>query len=110
MHRRFKPKSPRRLTWKQQDPCEYSRRRHLTMQKKKNRAQLLDEALPQFEHFIESRESYIKALEATIDVLKRENQQFTKSSMAIRSSIDELVAMQRLSSSISTGVNAEQIV
>ena len=31
--------------------------------KRKNRTQLLEEGLPQFEQFIESRENYIKALE-----------------------------------------------
>ena len=37
--------------------------------KKKTRLQLLEDGLPQFEQFIESRESYIKALEKTISAL-----------------------------------------
>ncbi len=77
---------------------------------KKTRTQLLDEALPQFEQFIESRECYIKALETTIEALRRENLQFNKNNLAIRSSIDELVAMQRLSNTISTATHAEHIV
>ena len=78
--------------------------------KKKKREQLLEESLPQFEQFIESRESYIKALEQTIDVLKQENVQYTQNNLAIRSSIDELVATQRLSNIISTATDPELIV
>ena len=78
--------------------------------KKKNRLQLLEDGLPQFEQFIESRESYIKALEKTIEVLKQENVQYNRNNLAIRSSIDELVAMQRLSDIISTGMEQELIV
>ncbi len=76
----------------------------------KSRNELLDEALPQFESFIESREKYIKALETTIELLRKENTSFTKNNLAIRSSIDELVAMQRLSSIVSTAVNPETIL
>jgi signal transduction histidine kinase len=71
---------------------------------------LLDDTGPQFEQFIENRELYIKALEQTIDALKRENNQFNKNNLDIRSSIDELVAMQRLSNTISTAVEPELIV
>jgi two-component system, NtrC family, sensor kinase len=77
---------------------------------RKDRNQLLNEALPQFEQFIESRESYIKALETTIQALKQENQQFTKNNLDIRNSIDELVAMQQLSNIVSTAMDAEVIV
>jgi len=77
---------------------------------KKSRAQLLEDSLPQFEHFIESRESYIKALEKTLDLLKKENQQYTKNNLAIRSSIDELVATQQLSNIISTATDPDAIV
>lgn len=66
--------------------------------------------MPQFEQFIESRESYIKALEKTLDLLKRENQQYTKNNLAIRSSIDELVATQQLADIISTATEPEAIV
>jgi len=78
--------------------------------KRKSRLQLLEQGIPQFEQFIESRESYIKALEKTIDVLKQENVQFNQNNLAIRSSIDELVAMHRLSNIISTAAEPELIV
>ncbi len=77
---------------------------------KKSRAQLLEESIPQFEQFIESRESYIKALEQTLDLLKKENRQYTTNNLAIRSSIDELVATQQLSNIISTATEPEAIV
>lgn len=78
--------------------------------KRKNRAQLVEEALPQFEQFIESRESYIKALETTIHALRRDNLSYSTNNLAIRSSIDELVAMQRLSNTISVATDPEQIL
>jgi signal transduction histidine kinase len=78
--------------------------------KRKNRTQLLEEGLPQFEQFIESRENYIKALEKTIEILRQENVQYTQNNLAIRSSIDELVATQRLSNIISTATEPELIV
>jgi len=78
--------------------------------KRKSRHELLEESLPQFEQFIESRETYIKALEKTIDVLRQENVQYTQNNLAIRSSIDELVATQRLSNIISTATEPELIV
>ena len=78
--------------------------------KKKNRLELLEEGLPQFEQFIESRETYIRALEKTIDILRQENVQFNQNNLAIRSSIDELVATQRLSNIISTATEPELIV
>jgi signal transduction histidine kinase len=78
-------------------------------QKKKTRAQLLDEAIPHFEHFIESRESYIKALETALNAIKHENRQFSENNLAIRSSIDELVSMQRLSNIISTATDPGHI-
>src|SRR5512132_3676157 len=78
--------------------------------RQKSPLQMLEEGLPQFEQFIESRESYIKALEQTIQVLKQENASMSSSNQAIRSSVDELVALQRLSNTISTAVDPEQIV
>lgn len=78
--------------------------------REKSPQQLLEEGLPQFEQFIERRESYIKALEQTIQVLKQENASINSSNLAITSSTDELVAMQRLSNTISTSVEPEQIV
>jgi len=76
----------------------------------KGREKFLEETVPQFEQFIENREVYIRALEQTIDALKRENSQFNKNNLDIRSSIDELVVMQRLSNAISTAVEPELIV
>lgn len=78
--------------------------------KRKTRAQLIEDALPHFEHFIESRESYIKALEATIDALRRDNLSYNTNNLAIRNSIDELVAMQRLSNAISVAADSEVIL
>ncbi len=76
----------------------------------RGRKQLLDEALPQFEQFIESREKYIKALETTIAALRKGGAATTPHTLAIRDSIGELVAMQRLSSIISTTLEPEAIV
>lgn len=77
---------------------------------RRNRMQLLDNAAPQFESFMESREQYIKALEETIDLLKRDHTQATENNLAIRNSISELMAMHQLSNSISTAVEPEHIV
>jgi signal transduction histidine kinase len=70
----------------------------------------LEDGLPQFEQFLQSRESYIKALEQTIRILKQENVNINSNNIDIRSSIDELVAMQRLSNTISTATDPELIV
>jgi signal transduction histidine kinase len=78
--------------------------------REKSRTSLAEVAGPQFVQFIANREQYIKALEQTIDALKRENSQFNKNNLDIRSSIDELVAMQRLSNTISVAVEPELIV
>ncbi len=78
--------------------------------REKSPKHLLEEGLPQFEQFIESRESYIKALEQTIHALKQENASMSSSNLAIRSSVDELVAMQRLSNTISMALEPEFIV
>jgi signal transduction histidine kinase len=67
-------------------------------------------AQPQFERFIESRECYIKALESTIEALRQDNQRFNQNSFHMRNSIDELVAMQQLSNTISTAVDKELIL
>jgi signal transduction histidine kinase len=77
---------------------------------RRNKLQLLDSAAPQFESFLESREQYIKALEETVDLLKRDNVQASENNIAIRNSISELMAMQQLSNSISTAVEPEAIV
>ncbi len=71
---------------------------------------LVEEALPRFEQFLESREQYIRALETTIQALREDNRTFHAHNLAIRSSIDELVAMQRLSNTISVATDPEQIL
>ena len=81
-----------------------------TSPRHKNAAQIVEEGLPHFEQFIENRESYIKALEQTISVLRQENSKVSTNNLAIRSAIDELVAMQRLSNTISTANDPELIV
>lgn len=78
--------------------------------KRKNRSDLIEEAIPQFESFLESREKYIKALESTITALTQENKSFNQNNLDIRNSIDELVAMQRLSNTISTATSADAIL
>ncbi len=77
---------------------------------RRNRMQLLDSAVPQFDSFMESREQYIRALEETIDLLKRNHVQATENNVAIRDSINELMAMHQLSNSISTALEPETIV
>jgi signal transduction histidine kinase len=78
--------------------------------KRKSTSQVLEEGLPQFEQFIESRETYIRALERTIGVLRQDNSRTSTNNLAIRASIDELVAMQRLSNAISTSNDPEKII
>jgi signal transduction histidine kinase len=78
--------------------------------KKTVREKLVDEVVPQFEKFSESRESYIQALEKTIEVVMGENQTLSHNHNDIRSSIDELVAMQRLSNTIGIAVEPNTIV
>ncbi len=78
--------------------------------KRKTTGQVLEEGLPYFEQFVEGRENYIKALEQTISVLRRENATVTDNNLAIRNSIDELVAMQRMANTISTTNDADLIV
>ena len=77
---------------------------------RKKRVDVIGNAQPQFERFMESRERYIKALEATIEALRQENKQSSTTTLEMRSSFDELVAMQQLSSVISTGVDKELIL
>lgn len=76
----------------------------------KKREELVEEMIPQFETFLESREKYIKALETTIDVLKSDIAHRSHGSLNVRSSIDELVVMQRLSSTISTAATPDAIL
>lgn len=78
--------------------------------REKRHVEPVEDTDPQFVQFIANREQYIKALEQTIDALKKENSQFNRNNLDIRSSIDELVAMQRLSNTISAAVEPELIV
>ncbi len=58
------------------------------------------------ERFMESRESYIHALETTVAALKRELDLHERSQSDIKHSLDELIAMQRLGNAISTATGA----
>lgn len=78
--------------------------------KHKSTMQIFEDGLPHFEQFVESREGYIRALERTIGVLRRDSDGMSKNNLAIRTSIDELVAMQRLSNTISIANEPEHII
>jgi signal transduction histidine kinase len=65
--------------------------------------------LPQLEKFIESRESYIKTLEGTIESLRGEVARQATTTLAISSSLDELVATQRMANTISTATSPDLI-
>ncbi len=65
---------------------------------------------PQIEQFIESRESYIKALEKTIELLEKENRRQNKVQKDIQHSIDDLLTFQKLANSISSAQNPDNIV
>ncbi|CUT00357.1 sensor histidine kinase [Candidatus Chrysopegis kryptomonas] len=75
-----------------------------------NNPELIEELLPQIEKFIESREVYVKALEKTIEVLKREIEFKTRTNSDFKDSIDEILLIQRLSTKISTALNYEDII
>ncbi|MBI5471722.1 MAG: hypothetical protein HY961_05205 [Ignavibacteriae bacterium] len=77
---------------------------------RRNRLQLLDNTAPQFESFMESREQYIRVLEETIDLVKRDHVKASANNVAIRDTINQLMAMQQLSNSISTANEPEAIV
>ncbi len=57
------------------------------------------------ERFMETRESYIKALESTIQMLKTKVDFHEKTETDIKQSLDEMVAMQRLANTISTATD-----
>ena len=78
--------------------------------KKISLQQGMDDSMPGFDSRSENRDDYINALESALDSLKQENVNFTRNNLDIRSSIDELVAMQHLSNSISTAVTPEAIL
>ncbi len=76
----------------------------------KSEQEIIAEILPQIEKFIESRELYIKTLERTIELLKKEFELKDKTTSDFRDSIDEILLIQRLSTKISTALNYEDIV
>jgi hypothetical protein len=61
------------------------------------------------ERFMETRESYIRALESTVQFLKDKIDLHEQSETRIRKSLDELVAMQRLSNTISTATDSVSV-
>jgi signal transduction histidine kinase len=65
---------------------------------------------PQIEHFIESRENYIKALEKTVELLEQENRKQTKAQKEIKESMDELLTFQKMANTISTAQNPDNII
>lgn len=62
------------------------------------------------ERFMETRESYIHALESTIQVLKDKIGFHEKTENDIKQSLDELIAMQRLGNTISTATDPISVV
>lgn len=71
---------------------------------------LSNEMLENFEQFVENRETYIKGLENTIELLKLENSRRTESANELKRSFDEIIAFQRLSNVISTSVEPEKLI
>ncbi len=63
-----------------------------------------------FERFMESRESYIHALETTVKALKDKIDLHQQNQTDFRQSIDELIAMQRLANTISTTTDSDSIL
>ncbi len=62
------------------------------------------------ERFMESRESYVRALETTIQVLSDKVGLHEKVESSIKQSLDELVTMQRLGNAISTATDQVSIL
>lgn len=61
------------------------------------------------ERFMETRESYIHALETTIQALKNKIDFHEKTESTIKQSLDELIAMQRLGNVISTASDSVSV-
>jgi signal transduction histidine kinase len=61
------------------------------------------------ERFMETRESYIRALETTIQMLKTNIDFHEKTETTIKQSIDEMVALQRLANTISTATDGVSV-
>lgn len=71
---------------------------------------LTNELLENFEQFVESRETYIKGLEKTIEVLQLENCRRTETNKELKRSFEEIIALQRLSNVISTSVEPGKLI
>lgn len=69
-----------------------------------------NEMLKNFEQFVESRESYIKGLERTIELLKLENNRRAENVNEMKRSFEEIIAFQRLSNIISTNVDPNKLI
>lgn len=61
------------------------------------------------ERFMETRESYIRALETTIQALKDKINFHQKTEKDIKQSIDELIAMQRLANAVSIATDSVSV-
>ncbi len=64
-----------------------------------------ENAAAAIERFMETRESYIRALETTIEMLKTKVGMHEKTESDIKQSLDEMIAMQRLANTISTATD-----
>jgi len=72
--------------------------------------ELFSLAYPQIEHFIESRENYIKALEKTVELLEQDNRRQSSVQREIKKSIDELLSFQKMANIISAAHNPDSII
>ena len=70
----------------------------------------INELMPQIEKFVEARELYIKGLEKTVELLRREMEFRGKMASDIKDSMDEILLIQRLSTKISTALSYGEIV
>ena len=62
------------------------------------------------ERFMETRESYIHALESTVQALKNKIDFHEKTETNIKQSLDELLAMQRLGNTISVATDSASVI
>ncbi len=71
---------------------------------------MVNETIANFEKFIENRESYIKALETTVNCLRLENARYNQNNKELKNSFDEYIAMHKLSNVISTSVEPDSMI
>ncbi|MGC8594340.1 MAG: ATP-binding protein [Candidatus Kryptoniota bacterium] len=81
----------------------------IQIKQKENDSQKMTDPAVLIERFMETRESYIRALESTIQVLKDRIDFHEQSETRMRKSLDELIAMQRLSNAISTATDSVSV-